>query len=68
VELEEKQMDRIFLAADEEVEIKAERRGRAKKPPKTGRADGSPIAPGGVPKSDHVTNPLDAPTRNGSAQ
>ena len=68
VELEEKQMDRIFLDSDEEVDIKAERRTRAKKPPKTGRADGSPIAPAGIPTSDHVTNPLDAPTQNGSAQ
>ncbi len=66
VELEEKQMERIFLDSDEEVDIKAGRGRRAKKPPKMGRTDGSPAAPGGVPKSDHVTNPLDA--QNGSVQ
>ena len=60
-ELEEKELDRIFLNADEEADVKAERRQRTKKPPKTGRADGSPVAPGGVPKSDHVANPLEAP-------
>ena len=60
-ELEEKELDRIFLNADEEADIKAERRERAKKPPKRGRADGSPVSPSGVPKSDHVANPLEAP-------
>ncbi|HLE56492.1 MAG TPA: BON domain-containing protein, partial [Rhodothermia bacterium] len=58
-ELQEKELERVFLNADEEADIKAERRQRAKKPPKTGRADGSPVAPGGVPKSDHVAKPLD---------
>lgn len=60
-ELEEKELDRIFLSADEEAGIKAERRERSKKAPKRGRADGSAVAPGGVPKSDHVANPLEAP-------
>jgi hypothetical protein len=60
-ELEEKALDRISLDAADEADVKAERRQRAKKPPKIGRADGSPIAPGGIPKSDHVADPLDAP-------
>jgi hypothetical protein len=59
-ELEEKELERVFLSADEEADIRAERRQRTKKPPKTGRADGSPVAPNGVPKSDHVANPLEA--------
>lgn len=65
VELEEKALGRIYLDADQEADVKAERRERTKKPPKSGRADGSSTAPGGVPKSDHVVNPLDAPSSNG---
>lgn len=61
-ELEEAELDNVVLESDEEADIKAERRLRTKKSPKAGRADGSPVAPGGVPKSDHVANPLDAPT------
>ncbi len=61
VELEEKALGRIHLDADDEAGVKAERRERTKKPAKSGRADGSSIAPGGVPKSDHVANPLEAP-------
>ncbi len=60
-ELEEKALGRIYLDANEEADVKAERRQRTKKPPKAGRADGSPVAPTGVPKSDHVANPLDSP-------
>jgi hypothetical protein len=59
-ELEEKALGKIYLDPDEEADVKAERRQRRAKPPKVGRDDGSPIAPGGVPKSDHVANPLDA--------
>jgi hypothetical protein len=62
-ELEEKALDKIYLDANEEADVKAERRQSRKKPPKVGRADGSPIAPGGVPKSDHVAEPLDAPSQ-----
>ena len=61
VELEEKALGRIYLDADDEAEVKAERRERTKKPPKAGRADGSSMAPGGVPKADHVTNSTEAP-------
>ena len=59
-ELEEAVLDKVFLDADEEADVKAERRRKAK-PPRGGRTDGSPIAPSGVPKSDHVAEPLDAP-------
>ena len=59
-ELEEKVLDKVYLDADEEADIKAERRRKAK-PPRGGRTDGSPIAPSGVPKSDHVADPLNAP-------
>jgi hypothetical protein len=61
IELEEKALGRIYLEADDEGDVKAERRARSKKPPKSGRADGSPIAPGGVPKGDHVANGTEAP-------
>ena len=47
-------------AADETSGI-AERRQREKKPVKGDRTGGSPIAPTGVPKGDHVANPNDAP-------
>jgi hypothetical protein len=43
-ELEEAVLDKVFLDADEEADIKAERRRKAK-PPRGGRTDGSPIAP-----------------------
>ena len=59
-ELEEKVLDKVYLDSDEEADIKAERRHKAK-PPRGGRTDGSPIAPSGVPKSDHVADPLNAP-------
>ena len=59
--LEERTLDKVYLDADDTAEVKAERRHRAK-PARGGRADGSPIAPSGVPKSDHVADPLNAPT------
>ncbi len=43
-------------AAAEETDGIAERRRRAKKAARVGRAGGAPIAPGGVPKADHVTD------------
>ena len=42
--------------AAEETE-RAERRASTKPPKKAGRADGSPVAPTGVPKADHVADP-----------
>lgn len=59
--LEEKALDKDYLEADEEADVKAERRQRtAKRATRAGRTDGSPIAPTGVPKADHVADPLDA--------
>lgn len=47
--------------AAEDTEGSAERRSRAKKSaPKGDRTGGSPVAPTGVPKADHVAKPLDA--------
>jgi hypothetical protein len=47
-------------AAAGETEGVAERRKTGKKSARGGRADGSPIAPTGVPKADHVTDPESA--------
>ena len=60
--LEEKWMDEAHAlrTAAEETEGIAERRTRAKKPPKGDRTGGSPIAPSGVPKADHVADPAAA--------
>ncbi len=59
--LEEALLDDVSVDLnDAEADLKAERRQRTKKADKGGRADGSSIAPSGVPKSDHVANPLGA--------
>ena len=60
--LEEKWMDEahaLRVAAEETAGI-AERRTRTKKPPKGDRTGGSPVAPTGVPKADHVADPAAA--------
>ena len=44
-----------------DVEGTAERRRSAKKHPRGDRTGGSPIAPTGVPKADHVADPDSAP-------
>jgi gas vesicle protein len=46
-------------AADDSAGL-AERRSRTKRAVRGDRTGGSPIAPTGVPKGDHVANPLDA--------
>jgi osmotically-inducible protein OsmY len=46
-------------AADDTAGV-AERRSRTKRAVRGDRTGGSPIAPTGVPKGDHVANPLDA--------
>ena len=56
--LEEAVLDKVYLDPDDEAEIKAERRRKSKSSRNAGRTDGSPVAPGGVPKSDHVADPL----------
>ncbi len=63
VELEERWTSaevELMEAADDTSGI-AERRVREKKVVKGDRTGGSPIAPTGVPKADHVVNPTDAP-------
>jgi hypothetical protein len=62
--LEEAAIDHELLDSDEAGDIKAERRARSKQPPKRGRADGSAISPAGVPKADHVANPLNTATES----
>ena len=47
------------LDAADDMEGLAERRHREKKAVKGDRTGGAPIAPTGVPKSDHVANPTD---------
>ena len=47
----------IREAADDVQDIAAERRAREKKSMKGDRTGGSPIAPTGVPKADHVADP-----------
>ena len=51
--------DAIRNAADD-TEGLAERRTRAKRAARGDRTGGSPVAPTGVPKGDHVANPLEA--------
>ncbi len=50
----------VLQAAEEIDAISAERRVREKKVIKGDRTGGSPIAPGGVPKADHVADPTAA--------
>ncbi|HEU4748898.1 MAG TPA: BON domain-containing protein [Gemmatimonadaceae bacterium] len=62
--LEERSMstDRAFMSAADDIPDAAERRTKAKKSaPRGGRSDGSPVAPTGVPKADHVADPERAP-------
>jgi hypothetical protein len=48
--------DALKEAVFDDTETAAERRRRAARPPVKGdRTDGSPVAPSGVPKADHVT-------------
>jgi hypothetical protein len=49
--------DRAFMAAADEIPDAAVRRTKAKKVARGGRTDGSPVAPSGVPKADHVADP-----------
>jgi hypothetical protein len=62
VNLEERWMrtDDAMRNAADDTEGLAERRTRTKKAVKGDRTGGSPIAPTGVPKADHVANPMDA--------
>jgi hypothetical protein len=59
VELEERwtKTELELQQAADETEGIAERRASTKKPPKGDRTGGSPVAPTGVPKGDHVADP-----------
>lgn len=58
-ELEDKWLDERHAVEEAAGDIAgiAERRRRSKKTPKADRTGGGPIAPGGVPKGDHVVDP-----------
>lgn len=58
-ELEDKWLDEQHAVQEAAGDLGgiAERRRRGKKPPKADRTEGGPIAPGGVPKGDHVADP-----------
>ncbi|HEU4642407.1 MAG TPA: BON domain-containing protein [Gemmatimonadaceae bacterium] len=58
-ELEDKWLDERHAEQEAAGEIEgiAERRRRGKKSPRPDRTEGGPIAPGGVPKGDHVVDP-----------
>ena len=53
--------DRAFMAAAEDIPDTTARRTKAKKTARGGRSDGSPVAPSGVSKADHVSDPENAP-------
>lgn len=57
--LEERSMreEQALDAAADDIDGLAERRTAGKTPPKGDRTGGAPIAPSGVPKSDHVAEP-----------
>jgi hypothetical protein len=61
--LEERSMstDRAFMAAADDIPA-AGSRAKGKKAARGGRTDGSPVAPTGVPKADHVADPENAST------
>jgi hypothetical protein len=53
--------DKAFMAAAEDIPDARVSRTKAKKVARGGRNDGSPVAPSGVPKADHVADPENAP-------
>jgi hypothetical protein len=60
VELEDRwqRTDNAVLNAADDIEGLADRRARAKRGVRGDRTGGSPVAPTGVPKADHVAEPL----------
>jgi hypothetical protein len=49
--------DKAFMSAAEDIPETTVRRTKARKVARGGRDDGSAVAPSGVPKADHVTDP-----------
>src|SRR5262245_59393607 len=70
VDLEERwqRADAAIANAADDVQGVAERRAQSKRSPRGNRTGGSPVAPSGVPKADHVVNPVDAKADRGNAQ
>ena len=66
VELEERwqRADNAIVNAADDIEGVADRRARSKRFVRGDRTGGSPVAPTGVPKGDHVVNPVDADVGN----
>ena len=63
VNLEDKWLDEEFAvrdAADDTEGLAERRKGNKKAAPKGDRTGGSPVAPTGVPKADHVADPAEA--------
>ena len=63
VTLEDKWLDEEFAvrdAADDTEGLAERRKGNKKAAPKGDRTGGSPVAPSGVPKGDHVADPAEA--------
>ena len=63
VNLEDKWLDEEFAvrdAADDTEGLAERRKGNKKAAPKGDRTGGSPVAPSGVPKGDHVADPAEA--------
>lgn len=60
--------DQAIIDAADDLDGSADRRARAKRAVRGDRTAGGPVAPTGVPKADHVVNPMDASSQTGSAQ
>ena len=61
VDLEDRWQDTAEAVRDaaDDIDNVAERRSRTKRTARGDRTGGSPISPSGVPKADHVANPVD---------
>jgi hypothetical protein len=70
VPLEERwqRADAAIRNAADDVEGIAERRSRSKKAVRGDRTGGAPVAPTGIPKADHVANPLEADPQAGRVE
>lgn len=56
--------DAAIAEAADDIGENGRRQPREAKPKRRGRADGSPVAPTGVPKADHVAEPAVSPPAN----
>jgi hypothetical protein len=60
--------DAAIANAAGEIEGVADRRAHSKRSARGDRTGGSPVAPSGVPKADHVVKPVDTTADRGNAQ